>query len=62
MKTGYPPEAAIWYAADHGVIQEGAPKRREGSSMTQYYVGLDVHSKRSTLVVKDSEGCVRAGG
>ena len=30
MKAGYAPEAAIWYAADHWVIQEGAPKQREG--------------------------------
>ncbi len=41
MKTGYPPEAAIWWAADHGVIQEGAPKQREGSPMTHYYRGGD---------------------
>jgi len=60
MKTGYPPEAAIWYAADHGVIQEGAPEQREGSPMTQYYGGLDVHSKHSTFVIEDSEGHVRA--
>ena len=30
--------------------------------MTQYYVGLDVHSKRSTFVIEDSEGRVRAEG
>lgn len=30
--------------------------------MTQYYVGLDVHSKLSTFVIEDSEGHVRAEG
>jgi len=30
--------------------------------MTQYYVGLDVHSKRRTFVIEDSEGHVRAEG
>jgi len=60
MKTGYPPEAAILYVADHGVIQERSPKQREGSPMTEYYVGLAVHSKHSTFVIEDSEGHVRA--
>lgn len=30
--------------------------------MTHYYVGLEMHSKRSRLVVEDSEGHIRAGG
>jgi hypothetical protein len=30
--------------------------------MTQYYVGLNVHSKRSTFMIEDSEGHVRGEG
>ncbi len=62
MKTGYPPEATMWHVAHHGAIQEGVPKQKHASPMTQCYVGRDVHSKRSTLVTEHSEGHVRAEG
>jgi hypothetical protein len=41
---------------DHGVIRNGAPKKKEGSPMEQYYVGLDVHSRQSTFVIEDGAG------
>jgi len=45
MKTGCPPVTAIWFAADHGVIRDGAPRKREDSPMAPYYVGLDVDGR-----------------
>ena len=30
--------------------------------MSEYYVGLDVHSKQSVFVIEDSEGAVQAEG
>ena len=64
MKTGCPPtETALWYAANHGVIRcAESQEREEDSPMTQYYVGLDVHSKQSVFEIQDGTGKVVAQG
>jgi transposase len=54
MKTGCP-RTAIWFAADHGVIHVGCPRRVEATLMERY-VGLDAHSKSCVYVIQDEHG------
>ncbi len=56
------PSAAIRFAADRGVIRDGAPNTKEGSPMEQYAVGLDVHSRQSAFVIEEPDGQVIARG
>jgi hypothetical protein len=56
MKTGCPSANRDKVRGRPTGSSDEEPQRREEQPMRKYYVGLDVHSKKSAFVIEDEGG------